>query len=128
MTRTVRYRLRANNRKKYYKLSSTAGACRFAWNYFNGEMREDYQKEGYQNSSHAELGNRFTELRKDVNYNWLKEVSSYIVRHSLNDLTLAYRRFYSKLSELPKFKSKYKTVPSFPVNYQSVKNFWNWLV
>jgi len=121
MTRTVRYRLRANNRKKYYKLSSTAGACRFAWNYFNGEMREDYQKEGYQNSSHAELGNRFTELRKDVNYNWLKEVSSYIVRHSLNDLTLAYKRFYSKLSELPGFKSKYKTVPSFPVNYQSVK-------
>lgn len=114
--------IRTNNKKKYDKLEKTAGVCRFVWNYFNSELRD-----GYQNSSHAELGNRFTELRKDVNYSWLKEVSSYIVRHSLNNLTLAYKRFYSKLSDLPKFKSKYKTAPSFPVNEMSVNLNNGWL-
>lgn len=47
MLRTVKYRLRANNKKKYNKLSSTAGACKFSWNYFNSELRDDYKADGY---------------------------------------------------------------------------------
>ncbi len=116
--RTVRQRLRSNNRKKFHKLSSTAGCCRFVWNHFTGILRDNDFNDGY---GHESLGNFLREFKKEEKNYFLKEASAYILQHYLLDLTNACKRYRDGKSGQPKFKSKLKTTPSFPVNYQSAK-------
>ena len=45
-----------------------------------------------------------TQLKKELV--WLKEVNSQSLQATLKDLSLAYDRFFKKISKFPKFKSK----------------------
>ncbi len=56
-------------------------------------------------------------LKKQDEYNWLKEVNSQTLQFALRSLDTAYDRFFRKLTQFPKFKSKKHkntfTIPQF---------------
>jgi putative transposase len=68
------------------------------------------EKENYEsNKTHLgynKLANILTELKNQEKTSFLKEVHSQILQQSLKDLDRAYKNFFQKRAEFPKFKSK----------------------
>ena len=67
-----------------------------------------------------ELRKEITKLKNTEEYNWLTEVGSNVIKQSAKDLCNAYKRYFNKKSNKPKFKKK-GTTNSFYVNYESMK-------
>ena len=88
------------------------GSTRFVWNYFLAQRKESYLEDkkslNYHDNSKA-----LTRLKKDHEFEWLKEINSQSLQASLKDLDTAYGRFFKKQGMFPRFKSKHKSVDSF---------------
>lgn len=70
--------------------------------------------------SDNDLRKELTKLKKEKDYIWLNEVGSNVIKQSAKDLCNAYKRFFKKISNKPKFKKKgYNN--SFYVNYESMR-------
>jgi putative transposase len=97
-------------------LNKHFGCSRFVYNYFLNERKEQYQ-ETNKSDNYYKQAKSLTELKKQDEYNWLKEVNSQTIQFSLRNLDTAYDRFFRKLAQFPKFKSrKHKntfTIPQF---------------
>lgn len=110
---TYKYRIYPNKEQKEF-FERTFGCCRFVYNYFLNREKEFYLK----NKEEAEVkriklhNTKFdnqkllTQLKKDENYQWLKEVSSHTLCKELVNLDVAYGRFFKKLGSFPRFKKK----------------------
>ncbi len=118
--RTIRYRLYPATYEKHRQLHGTAGACRYVWNHFVAELKDEYEYYGESRFSFFTLGKQFTTLRKHCD-KWLQGYSAYIVKSSLQPIEIAYKGFFKSNNGLPKFHGKYTHSPSFPINYQSAK-------
>jgi putative transposase len=46
-------------------------------------------------------------LKKDENFNWLKEINSQSLQSSLKNLDTSYKNFFKKQNRFPKFKNKH---------------------
>lgn len=68
----------------------------------------------------SELRKELTKLKRTNDYCWLNEVGSNVIKQSAKDLCNAYKRFFNKLSNKPRFKKK-GFHNSFYVNYENVK-------
>lgn len=104
------------NKEQEILLSKHFGASRFIYNHFLNERKEQYQKDK-KSDSYYKQAKSLTELKKNEDFNWLKEVNSQTIQFALRNLDTAYDRFFRKISEFPKFKSrKHKntfTIPQF---------------
>lgn len=85
------------------KLNSFMGTSRFIYNHYL-DLKDKYYKE---NSINYNLG----DMKKDaknlyLDYTWLKDIDSTILRTSLDDLDRSYTNFFMKRASHPKFKSK----------------------
>jgi len=109
-----KYRLYPNQEQKVL-LSKHFGHCRFIWNLALETKTNAYlsAKVGY---SRFNLQKQLVELKKECE--WLKEVNSQALQAVLQNLDLAYKKFF-KGAGFPKFKSK-DTKQSFHVP-QNVK-------
>ena len=67
-----------------------------------------------------ELRKELTKLKRTNEYCWLNEVGSNVIKQSAKDLCNAYKRFFNKISNKPRFKKK-GVHNSFYVNYESMK-------
>lgn len=67
-----------------------------------------------------ELRKELTKLKRTNDYHWLNEVGCNVIKQSTKDLCNAYKRFFNKLSNKPRFKKK-SIHNSFYVNYESMK-------
>lgn len=67
-----------------------------------------------------ELRKELTKLKRTHNYYWLNEVGCNVIKQSARDLCNAYKRFFNKLSNKPRFKKK-GVHTSFYVNYETMK-------
>ena len=67
-----------------------------------------------------ELRKEITKLKKFDEYLWLNEVGSNVIKQAAKDLCNAYKRYFNKLSNKPRFKKK-GIANSFYVNYESMK-------
>lgn len=104
----------------------SAGVARWAYNYLLSEKERVY-KEYLDN---GKVGNKTiseNEVRKNINNNlkptthtWLKEVSSNVMKQAVRDADLAYKKYFNKLANKPRYKSKHKDKLSFYVNYESL--------
>ena len=110
MQKGVKFRIYPNIEQQNL-INQTLGCCRFIYNkglsvridaYKNGE------KIGY-NQTSAML----TELKKDSDYAFLKEVDSIALQQSLRDLDTAYKNFFQKRAKYPIFKSKHNHHQSY---------------
>ena len=90
----------------------SAGVARFSYNWGLAFLN-DYYKENNRSLSINELRKEFTKLRNDIEYSWLKEVSSEIPQQALKDLGESFKKFFRKESAYPKFKKKGKCETSF---------------
>ena len=77
--------------QKFYQ---TIGACRFVYNW---GINQNKNSEGY--LSAYTLDKQLTQLKKQDMYVWLKDISSTALKHTLQDLDKAYKRFFNKQSK-----------------------------
>jgi len=87
-------------------LSKHFGSCRFIFNYYLNNRKEIYLKDK-KSSNYYSDANDLTQLKKDENLAWLKEINSQSLQASIRNLDIAYKNFFNKQSKFPRFKSKY---------------------
>ena len=87
-------------------LSKHFGCKRFVWNHFLNRRKEEYLKDE-KTLNYYDCASELVDLKKVEETNWLKEINSQTLQHTLRDLDGAYNRFFRKQSKFPKFKSKW---------------------
>ena len=92
-------------------LWKSVGTARFIYNWTLARQEENY-KNGGKFISDGVLRKELTQLKKSE-LSWLNEVSNNVAKQSVKDACNAYKRFFFKLSDRPKFKSKRKSKKSF---------------
>ena len=101
-----RYRVRLYPTKSQEKsINQNLGNCRFIYNYFLTRHEEDYKNSGKSKSTYDYI-KEITQLKKDPQYEWLKLGSSASYQQEVLHLDEAYKRFFSKKSQHPKYHSK----------------------
>jgi len=87
-------------------LSKHFGCRRFVWNHFLNRRKEEYLKDE-KTLNYYDCATELVSLKKKEETNWLKEINSQTLQHTLRDLDGSYNRFFRKQSKFPKFKSKW---------------------
>lgn len=111
MIKAIKVRLYSTRYQEELMFKS-AGVARFSYNWGLAFLN-NYYKENNRSLSINELRKEFTKLRNDIEYSWLKEVSSEIPQQALKDLGESFKKFFRKESAYPKFKKKGKCETSF---------------
>lgn len=93
------------------KMWQSVGTARFIYNWILVKQEENYKNGGKFFSDNV-LRKEITQLKKSQ-LNWLNEVSNNVVKQSVKDACNAYKTFFKKLSNKPKFKSRKRSRPSF---------------
>src|SRR3989304_4281240 len=84
----------------------TFGCTRFVYNHFL-RIHTDAWFNTQENISFNQTGKLLTKMKKQPEYEWLKEVSSVPLQQSLNHLQRAFLNFFAKRAKYPIFKSKH---------------------
>ncbi|MDA3781133.1 MAG: IS200/IS605 family element RNA-guided endonuclease TnpB, partial [Bacteroidales bacterium] len=87
-------------------LSKHFGHCRFVFNRFLNERKEKYLNEKT-SLNYYDNARTLTDLKKEEDFDWLKEVNSQSLQASIRNLDIAYKNFFNKQNKFPRFKSKY---------------------
>ncbi|MDE5759328.1 MAG: IS200/IS605 family element transposase accessory protein TnpB [Allobaculum sp.] len=100
------YKFRAYpNEKQRILLAKTFGCSRFVYNYFLDLKIKLYEEEK-KSLSYAETSRMLTQLKRDPDYEWLKEPDKCALQNALRDLDQAFKNFFKHDFGYPKFKSK----------------------
>ena len=95
-------------------LSKHFGHCRFVFNYFLNERKEKYLNEKT-SLNYYDNTKTLTELKKQEEFEWLKQVNAQSLQASIRNLDTAYKNFFRGNAKFPQFKSRKKknsfTVP-----------------
>src|SRR5574344_2121977 len=86
-------------------LAKHFGACRFVFNHYLNKRKESYF-EDKKSLNYYDNATDLTQLKKDKDYTWLKEINSQSLQSSLKNLDDSYTRFFRKQNKFPHFKSK----------------------
>ena len=104
-----------------------SGTARFVYNLMISENKKLYNNHLQSNINEKSpfitwynFRKHITELKKLPEYSWLSEVSSKVAQQACLDCDNAFKRFFKKLSNFPKFKKK-GIKDSFYVRYDSIK-------
>ena len=126
MIRTYIIRLYPNKQQEIL-FNKHIGACRYIWNWMIEKQEESYS-----------LGNKYitaysmmkliTPLKKDIEHQWLNDVSTTSCQIICRDLDKAYQKFFNGKSNKPKYKSKKKSKMSFPVRGERLRIVNNRLI
>lgn len=110
MQKGVRFRVYPNKQQQNL-INRTFGCCRLIYNKGLDMRKEAFangQKVGY-NQTSAML----TDLKKQDDYAFLKEVDSISLQQSLRDLDRGFKNFFEKRARHPQFKSKHDNHQSY---------------
>ena len=88
--------------------------CRFIWNYMLA-LNLEREKFGLYPLSKFDMCKEITSLKKQPQYDWLKEASVFSLQTICRDLDDAYTAFFNRVGGKPKFKKKAKTKRVFPI-------------
>ena len=105
---TYKYRLYLNNEQKI-QLNKTFGCCRFVYNNYLYESKNNEYTSKTKNNNHC---NR---VLKEINP-FLRDVDKFALTNSIYNLDNAYKRFYNKLGREPKYKKR-RSKQSYQTNY-----------
>jgi len=119
MITSIKIRLEPNN-KQNTKLFQSAGTARFIYNWTLARQEENY-KNGGKFISDNDLRKEITQLKKTEQYQWLNSVSNNVAKQAVKDGCEAYKKYFKKLADKPKFKSKKKSKPSFYHDTDKIK-------
>ena len=115
MFKAYKYRINPSE-DQIILLNKHFGSIRFVYNYFLSERRREYETEK-RTLTYVDNAKALTQLKKQENYSWLKEINSQSMQFSLKGLDGAYGNFFAKRAKFPRFKSKHNKnsfcVPQF---------------
>ena len=98
----------------------SAGTARFVYNWTLAREEENYNN-GNKFISDNDLRKEITQVKKEDEYRWLSEVSNNVAKQAVKDACAAYKRYFKKVSEKPKFKSRKRSKPSFYNDNMKIK-------
>ena len=117
------YKLRIYPNKKQKELIDEAiNSSRFVFNYFLNIRIKQYEEYKI-SSSYFKDCSMLSNLKKEVQFDWLKKVDKFSLETSLKDLDTAYQNFFREIKKgnnnqgFPKFKSKKKSKWSYRTNF-----------
>ena len=106
-------------------LNKHFGSIRFIYNHFLNERKNEYET-NKNTLNYYDNAKSLTELKKDDNHKWLKEINSQSLQYSLKCLDGAYQNFFKYKKGFPKFKSKkHKNSFSVPQSVNVIDNELN---
>ena len=82
-----------------------AGCCRFVWNKALALEKETYESEG-KYLGFSMLCNTLRDWKNEDDTSFLSEAHSQILQQVLKDLDRAYKKFFAKRADFPRFKRK----------------------
>jgi len=101
-------------------LAQSFGCARWWWNYALNKSIEVYQETG-KGLGQSALNALLPALKKE--YEWLSDCYSQVLQVATLNLTTAYKNFFDKRAQFPKFKSKkHKQSIQYPQNVQVVSD------
>lgn len=141
MIRKKAYKFRIYPTKKQAKLiDKTFGCCRFVFNYSLATQKrkdemwyivEEMVQQGYfeENNWRGEFFDKTNSI-KDIaklkkTHDWLKEVDSIALQSTVENLGIAYDKYYKKTGGKPKFKSKKNEIQSYTTKLVKSKDSVN---
>ena len=104
INRTYKFRLYPTKAQTEL-LAKHFGCARFVYNYFLNQRQEQYRLTGKSDNYYAQA-KILTELKKQEETAWLKEVNAQSLQFALKCLDVSYTNFFKKRAKFPKFKSK----------------------
>ena len=110
MIKTIKIQLLPNS-KQQTKMFNCANAARFVYNWTIGREIQNY-KNGEKFLSDCDLRRELTQLKKKE-LAWLNGVSNNVTKQAVKDGCLAFKRFFDKKANFPRFKTKRYTQPAF---------------
>ena len=118
MLKGVKIRIYPNKHQKEL-IAKTFGCCRLVYN--KGlALRKDTYDATKDSIGYKETSAMLTSLKKDAEFEFLKEVDSIALQQSLRDLDKAYQNFFRTKQGFPRFKSKHNHHNSYRT--QNVNN------
>jgi putative transposase len=90
----------------------SAGTARFIYNWTLSREDANYNSGG-KFISDNDLRKEITQMKKLDEYKWLGEVSNNVAKQACKDAIDAYKKFFKKQSQRPRFKSRKRSKPSF---------------
>lgn len=95
-------------------LAKHFGHTRWVYNYFLNERKEQYQKSKKSDNYYAQA-KTLTEIKKNEETQWLKDVNSQTLQFALRSLDTAFLNFFRGNAQFPRFKSrKHKNTFTIP--------------
>jgi len=82
-----------------------AGSCRFVFNKALALQKENHEA-GNKFIGYVAMAKHLTEWRNGTESPWLKEAPCHPLQHALKDLEKAYKNFFAKRADFPRFKRK----------------------
>ncbi len=119
MITALKVRIEPNN-VQMSKLFQSAGTSRWAYNWTLGRQEENY-KHGGKFIKDGDLRKELTLLKQTEELKWLNNYSNNITKQAIKDACDAYKKFFKKLADKPKFKSKRKSKPAFYQDTEKIK-------
>ena len=105
ITKGFRYRIYPTESQKQM-MEQTFGNVRFVYNHFLN-MRSEKWKNDRLSICYNNTSSLLTDLKKEEGYSWLNLSDSMALQESLRDLDRAFRNFFRKNNDYPKFHSKH---------------------
>ena len=90
------------------------GVSRYVYNYGIDEEEKEYRENGGFLRKY-DLNNRFTEFKNREENSWLLDYDGTTLKIVLFDVVNAYKKFFSKNTNHPKYKSKKISYQSYPI-------------
>ena len=116
MKKGVKFRIYPNKEQQIL-INKTFGCCRLIYN--KGlAMREDAFKQG-KKVTYGVTSSMLTELKRQEEFTFLKEIDSIALQQSLRDLDKGYNNFFQGRTKKPVFKSKHNHHQSYRTLNQS---------
>ena len=122
MLNAYKYRLHPTREQSGF-FNKSFGCVRFIYNWGLQKRIEAYMKDKGR-ISYVQLCAMLTELKKDEQYSWLRDVSNECLQQALRNLDAAFTRFFREKKGFPRFKSKsrsrqpYKAILSVHVDQE----------
>uniref|UniRef100_D5X4A9 Transposase, IS605 OrfB family n=1 Tax=Thiomonas intermedia (strain K12) TaxID=75379 RepID=D5X4A9_THIK1 len=82
-----------------------AGSCRFVFNKALALQKENYEAGG-KFIGYVAMAKQLTAWRNSAETSWLKDAPVHPLQHALKDLEKAYKNFFEKRADFPRFKRK----------------------
>jgi putative transposase len=99
-----KYELEPDGEQKR-SMRKISGSCRFVFNKALAIQKENYEA-GNPFIGYVAMAKRLTAWRNSAETPWLKDAPCHPLQHALKDLDRAYKNFFAKRADFPRFKRK----------------------